>query len=434
MQMNTTFDQANYIKGFKYHVRHDMAVMGDPMSGPALGQFEKSKGVGMIIGVVASVVTMGAALPMMASAVLATQIAGGIMFAGGALSGIGAVTGNKKLSKIGGIMSLAGGIGALASGGLSAAGAGGAFAEGSGSTAMQSMAGSMMESVNSVGGALGMGNAYDPSAIAAAKGAADGSGLANQLELAGAAPAADSGATAQVDALTGAASTTGEGGVSQLAGGAQSADVAGAETLKLADPNVGLGAESGGTWNNPSAPVDSAAPAPTSGGILNNSIDPANINNGPNPGAGGGGYSSDPSASKPGLLNGFLKDNAEVLKVGLSALEKGAAYAIGPDQQAELDAKAALYGAQASVLKTQQEVLDYQKNNMAKQVAMIGADDPQIDAKVKDAASKGVPVVFIPAIGAGGVKQTGGAWNAGTANTAQTPARPATFGAQPAAQ
>lgn len=95
-------------------------VVGNAHSGPAFGQYEKSKGIGMVLGVVASVATMGAATPLLLTgATLASQIAGGVMMAGGVLSGVGAVTGNKKLSKIGGVLSLAGGLGGLASGGFS---------------------------------------------------------------------------------------------------------------------------------------------------------------------------------------------------------------------------------------------------------------------------------------------------------------------------
>lgn len=45
-----------------------------------------------------------------------SSIIGGLMVAGGALAGIGTLTGNKKLAKIGGILSLAGGLGNLAQG------------------------------------------------------------------------------------------------------------------------------------------------------------------------------------------------------------------------------------------------------------------------------------------------------------------------------
>lgn len=411
MQMTNTFEAQRYGDNLKARL-HDLPVMGDAFAGPAYGQFEKSKGVGMIIGIVASVVTMGAALPMLASTVLATQIAGGVMLAGGALSGIGAVTGNKKLSKIGGVMSLAGGLGALASGGLTAAGAGGAFAEGSGSTAVQNFAGSMMESINSVGGAVGYGDIYKADAVTAAKNA----GAASQAGDVATVPSPEA---PQIGVDTAQPATV--------------ADAGAAPELKLTDPNAGVGAESGGTWN-------AGQQAPESGGIVakntvtpatNPPIDPANISNGP--------------PSTPGIVTGeqpkgilgqastWAKENSELLKTTMSAVEKGVGMSMSPDQQSELDAKAALYGAQASMLTTQQQVLEYQKNNMSKQVAMISADDPDLDNKVKTAAGRGVPVVFIPAIGTGGIKQTGGAWNAGTTNMApQTPVRQATFAAQPA--
>lgn len=48
-------------------------------------------------------------------------VLGGMMVAGGAISGLGAVTGNKKLTKIGGVLSLAGGVGSLASSAMNAA-------------------------------------------------------------------------------------------------------------------------------------------------------------------------------------------------------------------------------------------------------------------------------------------------------------------------
>jgi hypothetical protein len=52
-------------------------------------------------------------MPMIGTGLL-NSLAGGAMVAGGVLSGVGAVTGNKKLSKIGGVLSLAGGIGGMA--------------------------------------------------------------------------------------------------------------------------------------------------------------------------------------------------------------------------------------------------------------------------------------------------------------------------------
>lgn len=413
MQMTTTFDEARQVKSLKKFIG-DMPVMGDPLAGPVYGQFEKSKGLGMVIGVVASVVTMGAALPMLASTVLATQIAGGVMFAGGALSGIGAVTGNKKLSKIGGIMSLAGGVGALASGAASSAGAGGAFAQGSGSTAVQNMAGTMMESINGIGGAVGYGDIYDKANVGAAvtagkettaAGAIDPSNISNL-------PPADSAAPVTGLEPTPVTATGGDGqgliarnlSTDAPATGLGDSGVAGMQKAAAAVPGGDAAITAVPGADSATAPAAAWQPAGSggTGGILNKS-------------------------SGTGSLGSWAKDNAELLKVTMGALEKGAAFAVGPDQQAELDAKAKLYGAQASVLSTQQEILDYQKDNMTKQVAMISADDPDLDNKVKRAASSNVPVVFIPSFGAAGVKQTGGAWNAGAANVSQAPARQPTF-------
>lgn len=85
--------------------------------------YHKSKAFGMVLGIAASVATMGAAAPMMAAGGL-TSLAGGAMMAGGVMTGLGAVTGNAKLAKIGGILSLAGGLGAFATGANPLTGAG----------------------------------------------------------------------------------------------------------------------------------------------------------------------------------------------------------------------------------------------------------------------------------------------------------------------
>ena len=102
MQTLNTFESANQARMIKLAMNEH--PYGDPFSGAPYGQFEKSKGLGMVLGVVTSVVSMGAALPMLASANLATQLAGGAMMAGGVLNGVGTVTGNKKLMKIGGVL------------------------------------------------------------------------------------------------------------------------------------------------------------------------------------------------------------------------------------------------------------------------------------------------------------------------------------------
>ncbi len=95
--------------------------VGDPFAGAAYGDLHKSKGLGIVVGVVAGLVTAGAGWGVMAGAGAAgaaagsttAMLAGGAMFAGGVSTALGAATGNKKLSKIGGILSLAGGIGTM---------------------------------------------------------------------------------------------------------------------------------------------------------------------------------------------------------------------------------------------------------------------------------------------------------------------------------
>lgn len=92
--------------------------VGDPFAGAAFGEMHKSKGLGMVIGVVAGLATAGAGWGMMGAAGglgsgSLGALAGGAMFAGGISTALGSVTGNKKLTKIGGILSLAGGTGSL---------------------------------------------------------------------------------------------------------------------------------------------------------------------------------------------------------------------------------------------------------------------------------------------------------------------------------
>ena len=75
------------------------------------------------IGLIAAVGSVGAGMAAVggtmagfAAAGLGTQLVAGAMIAGGVMTGLGAITGNKKLQKWGGVLSLAGGIGGLASG------------------------------------------------------------------------------------------------------------------------------------------------------------------------------------------------------------------------------------------------------------------------------------------------------------------------------
>jgi hypothetical protein len=64
-----------------------------------------------VIGIVAAVGSVAAGAAAISAGSL---LVGGAMIAGGVLSGLGALTGSAKLQKYGGLLSLAGGIGGLA--------------------------------------------------------------------------------------------------------------------------------------------------------------------------------------------------------------------------------------------------------------------------------------------------------------------------------
>ena len=306
MQSTNTFELARYGADLQRRM-HDMPI-GDPMAGAPYGEYLKSKGLGMVIGIVASIVTMGAAAPLLASTVLATQIAGGVMMAGGVLSGVGAVTGNKKLAKIGGIMSLAGGIGGLASGALNSAGAGGAFASGSGSEAVATMSSNFMDSASSMSGGLAYGDRV------AGAGAEKVAGEFAQ-------------SNAGVAAEPVAAGTITPDNISNGPPGAPVEQVPDG-TIKLADTpaNTGstdvganlMGETPGGATGitAPAAPGDALkfSAGDPNGGIIKNELAKSGANDSMLSGA-----------------NKFLGDNKELLKTGANALEMGVKYGMGGD-------------------------------------------------------------------------------------------------------
>ncbi len=384
----------------------------DPYPLYQAGELRKSRAIGMVLGVVASVVTMGAAAPLLAMTSLATQIAGGVMMAGGVLSGVGAVTGNKKLAKIGGILSLAGGVGALASNALNAAGTGGAFASGSGSEAVSKMAGSFMESVNGVTGAdgLGIGNVYNSDAAA---NAVSGAGYAKD----------DAGIINQAMADQPAVEMAGEPTAAELGGGTP-APLEGAAPGEILPAGQAPAAQAPAAGEISLAPTETRAAAPLdqmpSGGGTPGDAPPA-----------GEFTVNKPPATKPPPAAGDTvlgMNKTELMKVGAGFLEKAAAAAFSPDETAKQDALISTYNAQANRYNSATEVEQYQLANSKKQVVMISADDPGMEAKVKDAAAKGHEVAFIPAIGTGGVRQTGAnAFTTAQQVAAQQPVRQGVF-------
>lgn len=429
MQMTNTFEMARYDSELKSRLHH--LPVGDPMSGPAYGEMLKSKALGMVLGVVGSIVTMGAAAPLLTAPLLATQIAGGVMMAGGVLSGVGAVTGNKKLAKIGGIMSLAGGVGASASsltGGLG-------LGSGVGTTAgdaMSSFGKSFMESVNSVTGegGLGIGNVYDTASKAA--------GVAGEIMPAGSGTPGEAPAAGEFGPL----SETDPNATGLLAKASESTP---AGQINFADPNaqIGntfkLGAE--GPTQTPVAgemKLASAESAP---------INPSDISNQPAPGWNQPGGQSAATADNAGgavkppakevippaaddkLLLGMNK--TELFKTGAGLLEKGAAAAFAPDEEQKMEAITERYKAETVKLGTENEIQQYKRANAGKQVAMIAANDPQMEQKVAAAAAAGHTVAFIPSIGAGGVTPTAGGAQMAAPKAqqvaAQTPVRQPNF-------
>lgn len=149
MNMPLSYRHANMV--FAEH------PVGDPFSGAAYGKKEKSKGLGMVIGVVAGIATGGAGWGMMgAGKGLLANLAGGAMFAGGIASSLGAITGNKKLAKVGTVLSLAGGVGSLVNDGLAlAAGEAGASF---GKTAADGWASTMADLEGAFGSIVGQGS------------------------------------------------------------------------------------------------------------------------------------------------------------------------------------------------------------------------------------------------------------------------------------
>jgi len=352
-------------------IRNRMLDMpyGDPFSGAPYGERLKSKGLGMIIGVVASVATMGAAMPLLAGTTMASQLAGGAMMAGGVLNGVGTVTGNKKLTKIGGVLSLAGGLGGAAVSGTFGSGiADAAKGMGGGSSAIQSMSGSFMDSVNS----LGLGNIYNPETVAAAKGAG------------------------QSTATLSPAGAEAVGGV----GGAEVSPVTDTAGAVEARPLYGADAPLGGK-----APELQIAGTDQSSGIINKQV--ADTGGGikggvqtnlkTQAGSDVASASTPAQANKSGGILSFAKDNAELLKLGAGVVQGFTA----PNTQPQIDALTAKYEGDSNLLKTQNEILQYQQANMGKQVAMISADAPDADAQVKVAKAKGLPFAFIQPIGTG---------------------------------
>jgi len=112
------------------------------------------------IGLIAAVGSVGAGMAAVggtmagfAAAGLGTQLVAGAMIAGGVMTGLGVLTGSKKLQKWGGVLSLAGGIGGLASGAWSSTAS--SVAEGAARESFRAAELGAQSAADALGGAAG---------------------------------------------------------------------------------------------------------------------------------------------------------------------------------------------------------------------------------------------------------------------------------------
>lgn len=345
-----------------YNQRFSEMPVGDPMSGACYGEYLKSKAIGAIIGVVAAVAavwTGGATLAAYAAAgstvSIGSAIAAGAMVAGGVMSGVGAVTGNKKLMKIGGVLALAGGLGSMAASAFSgtstvageAANAAPVAADGSAAGASEQLVGKIGKAAEGTGaftasagidaGALEVGNIGSGNLPNLGSGLQEAGGIVSQ---------AGSSAPSMTNIPT---SSTGV-----------LADAAAAQTQSAinASPTAGEGGflEKAGGW------MEKNKTLVEMGGKLLSNVSGQALNGGNASGAGG----------------------------GTGSTEANDAY---------LASKTKETNASAEALRAKAAAEEQQRKNANTQVEMISASDPNRDAKVASAVTRGVPyqIMFQPA-------------------------------------
>lgn len=401
-----TFEQAQAMR--YYRQRFSEMPVGDPMNGAAYGEYLKSKALGAVIGVVAAVAavwTGGATLAAYSAGTvgIGAAISAGAMVAGGVMSGVGIVTGNKKLTKIGGILSLAGGVGAMAFGTSAGPGLLGKEAHQAGN--LSSLTGGSTEAQASL-----MSEVASASKTANAVQNADA--WAGQLDISAATPAAPDVAQASNTAAFGPAETQ---SISNLEKSIPEG------TMNLNTDQVPMGDHTGGAGTGmadaklsvdaapPQAPATQSAaqPAPAQGGGATPATDA--MKNGEIYGP------TAPPAAEKGFFTGagkFAKDNKELIEIG-GKMMMGAM-----DPENELTgAKGALYKAQTTateatarntdtVTEAQKQKMaadEQQRKNANTQILMLDPRDPQYAQKKAEAAAKGIPTMDMVTPAAGPV-------------------------------
>lgn len=317
----------------------DMPI-DDPYGGPAYGHKEKSSGLGMVIGIVASVVTMGVGAAAWAAAqTIGGFLSAGAMMAGGAMSLIGTVTGNKKLSMIGGVLSLAGGIGASFSAPSTAG------AEGGATSLMDEATKSVSNSFSSAWkSVVGDGAKTGVDAANAAVGETIGTGADTAIAGSGQ-PGIDLPSTTSSMAATPSAPAAGD--------------------LANTAPNLSLDQASG---------ANAALTQQPSAASLSDVLPPSAT-----PGAG----VTPPPADK-GIIGGIM-DYAKTPAGGqvIGGLVSGAANGYGQSEQA---------AAQQDFLDWKKELDNRAYTNAQGVVAMIDPNAPDAQQRIEYAKSKGIPI------------------------------------------
>lgn len=369
-----TFEQAQAMRYYRQRFS-DMPV-GDALSGAAYGEYLKSKALGGVIGVVAAVASVwtgGASLAAMGaitSANIGAAISAGAMVAGGVMSGVGAVTGNKKLAKIGGVMALAGGLGSLAFGSASRAGllSDSAFKAGEGANLATGATPteSLVKNVTEV--------ASDKTPAFKAPAGLDVNMQAPNMEI---------------GASSGSTST----GYDLGSGLADAGGKVPSNTMSTAGTNLGSGlGDAGGVPSNLTSNLGTSVAGGGGGG-------------------GGGGLLNQAGDAITGVGK-FAKDNKEIIEIGGKMLMG----AMDPENELT-GAKTALAEAQAtaanatarntdSVTEAQKQKMaadEQQRKNANTQIVMLDPRDPQYAQKKAEAAAKGIPTMDMVTPAAGPV-------------------------------
>lgn len=395
-----TFDQQQQVRYYRQRFA-DMPV-GDPMSGAPYGEYLKSKSLGMIIGVVAAVAavfTGGATLAAYAAAGstvgLGSAIAAGAMVAGGVMSGVGIVTGNKNLTKIGGVLMLAGGVGAAAFG----------------TSAGPGLLGQEAHSAGNLGSLTGTSTEAQASLMAeVASSAKTSAAVANADAWAGAldvsAPAAGAGApVADASSITNLEASIPEGTMNLNTDAVpmgQHGDTAGTGILDSASKPSGMADGNLVIDAPPPIEVSGSAPAqaPVEGGATpaTDAAKAGQIYGPPEPSKGILGSVGDTISG----VGKFANENKALVDIGGKML-MGAM-----DPEAELSgAKQALYEAQTTATNATAGATDAQRKaiedktaaeqqkraNLNTQILMLDPRDPQYAQKKADAAAKGIPTM-----------------------------------------